>query len=565
MDRATIEAKDLAPARADLERIAHASRAELARLFGLPGFPSLFDLYLPADYHNPDRYAVYISEAMLGLPDRDYYLKDDPQLEALRVKYRAYIAQMLELAGASPAQAAASAREVLAFETAAARVQWPIEQRRKVDLTWNPRTKTQLLRYAPGFPWQPFLESLDLGERQNLVLGEITAIRDLARLFQRTPLATLRAWLTFQYLSTHAQYLPRRFDAAKFAFYGQALRGQPEQRERWRRGVEEVNWALGDAVAQPYVAAYFPPASKAKMQQLVADLLAALGERIDALEWMTPATKARARQKLAAVTLKVGYPGKWKDYSSLVVRRDDLMGNVRRAQQWQWDYKRARLDQPVDHDEWDMLLPQEIDAYYNPSNNEIVFSAAILQPPLFDPNADPAVNYGAIGAIIGHEIGHGFDDQGRKFGPHGALEDWWTAEDVRGFDARTARLVQEFSDFQVLPGLHVNGANTVGENIGDLGGLNMAHEAYRIFLKGRSAPLLDGLTGDQRFFLAWAQTWREKNRDAVLREMVLSDVHAPASVRVNGPVRNIDAWYAAFEVQPGDKLYLPPDERVRIW
>jgi putative endopeptidase len=443
MDQAAIEAKGLAPARVDLERIAHASRAELARLFGLPGFPSLFDLDLPADYHNPDRYTVYISQASLGLPDRDYYLKDDPQLQALRGKYQAYIAQMLELAGASHAQAASRARAVLAFETAAARVQWPIERRRKVDLTWNPRTKTQLLRYAPGFAWQPFLESLDLGARRDLVLGELTAIRDLAQLFQHTPLATLRAWLTFQYLSTNAAYLPQRFDEARFAFYGQALRGQPEQRPRWMRGVDEVNWALGDAVARPYVAAYFPPASKAKMQQLVADLLVALGERIDALDWMTPATKAHAHQKLAAFTVKIGYPDRWKDYATLVVRGDDLMGNVRRAQQWQWDYKRARLDQPVDHGAWEML-PQESDAYYNASNNEIVFSAAILQPPLFDPNADSAVNYGAIGAVIGHEIGHGFDDQGRKFGPHGALEDWWTAHDAQVFDARAARLVREF-------------------------------------------------------------------------------------------------------------------------
>jgi putative endopeptidase len=564
MDRATIESRGLEPARADLERIAHASRAQLARLFGLPGFPSLFDVDLTPDYHNPDRYAVYLSESSLGLPDRDYYLKDDAQLRALRVRYQAYIAQILELGGASRAQAAALAPRVLAFETAAARAQWPIERRRNVDLTWNPRTRQELRRYAPGFPWQPFFESLDLGDRQQLVLAELSAIRDLARLFQRTPLATLRAWLTFQYLSSQAQYLPQRFDAANFAFYGQALRSQPEQQPRWKRGVEQVNWALGDAVGRLYVAAYFPPASKAKMQQLVADLLAALSERLDALDWMTPETKARAHQKLAAFTVKIGYPETWKDYGALSVRRDDLMGNVRRAEQWQWDYKRARLDRPVDRGEWEMC-PQDIDAYYNASNNEIVFPAGILQPPFFDPNADAAVNYGAIGAIIGHEIGHGFDDQGRKFGPHGALEDWWTAQDVQVFSARTARLAEEYSGFQVLPGLHVNGSNTIGENIGDLGGLNMAHEAYRISLGGRSAPLIDGLSGDQRFFLAWAQTWREKDREAMLREMVLSDVHAPASVRVNGPLPNMDAWYAAFDVRPGDKLYLPPAERVRIW
>ncbi len=563
MDTAAIEANGLAPAQADLNSIAAAnSREAIARLFGLPGFASLFDADLPADFHNPDRYALYLSESALGLPDRDYYLKDDAKLKELRAKYVAYIGQMLELAGAS--NSASRARAVMAFETAASKVQWPIDKRRDVDLNWNPRTKAQLLIYAPGFPWQRFLESLKLGERQDLVVGELSAVRDLAQLFERTPLPTLRDWLTFQYLSSHARYLPQRFDSAHFAFYGQAMRGQPEQRERWKRAVDEVDGALGESVGRLYVAQYFPPASKAKMQQMVADLRAALSERLDALDWMTPATKTRAHEKLAAFTPKIGYPDKWKDYSALAVRRDDLIGNVRRAAQWQWDYKVARVDGAVDRAEW-QLTPQEINAYYNPSNNEIVFPAAILQPPFFDPNADDAVNFGAIGAIIGHEIGHGFDDQGRKFGPDGALQDWWTATDVQVFSARTARLIKEFSAFEALPGLKVNGANTIGENIGDLGGLNMAHEAYRISLQGQPAPLIDGLSGDQRFFLAWAQAWREKYRDGALRELVLSDVHSPSNFRVNGPLPNIDAWYAAFNVQPGDKLYIAPAERVRIW
>jgi predicted metalloendopeptidase len=563
MDQAAIEANGLAPVQADLQSIASAnSRASIARLFGRPGFASLFDADLPADFHNPDRYAVYLSEASLGLPDRDYYLKDDPKLKELRAKYLAYIATMLELAGAR--DSGAKARAIMAFETAASRVQWPIDKRRDVDLTWNPRTKAQLLVYAPGFPWQPFLESLKLGDRQDLVLGELGALRDLAQLFDHTPLPTLRAWLTFQYLNSHAQYLPQRFDAAHFAFYGQAMRGQPEQRERWKRAVDQVDGALGESVGSLYVAQYFPPASKAKMQQLVADLRAALSERIDVLEWMTPATKTRAHEKLAAFTPKIGYPDKWKDYSALSVRRDDLIGNVRRASEWQWNYKLARIDRPVDRAEWQMT-PQEINAYYNPSNNEIVFPAAILQPPFFDPNADAAVNFGAIGAIIGHEIGHGFDDQGRKFGPDGALQDWWTPADAQAFTARTARLIKEFSAFEALPGLNVNGANTIGENIGDLGGLNMAHEAYLLSLKGQSAPVIGGLSGDQRFFLAWAQAWREKYRDGLLREIVLSDVHSPSNFRVNGPLPNIDAWYAAFNVQPGDRLYIPPAQRVRIW
>jgi len=563
LDQAAIESHGLAPAQGDLARIAAARTHEaLAQLFGEVGFASLFDVQLPADFKNPDRYCVFISESTLGLPDRDYYLKDDPQLKALRAKYVAYIAQMLELAGV--ADAAAKAREIMAFETAAAKVQWPIEKRRDVDAIYNPRTKAQLLAYAPGFPWQAFLEAQQLGNRQELVLAELTAIRDLAALFGRTGVPTLQAFLTFHYLSSHAPYLPKRFDGARFAFYGQAMRGQPQQRERWKRGVDAVDDALGEAVGQLYVAQYFPPESKAKMQRLVADLEAALSERLDALDWMTPQTKKRAHEKLAAFTPKIGYPDKWKDYSSLVVRREDLIGNVRRAAQWQWDYQIARLDKPVDRAEWQMT-PQEINAYYNPSNNEIVFPAAILQPPFFDPNADAAVNYGAIGAVIGHEMGHGFDDQGRKFGPNGAMQDWWTAEDARVFTARTARLIKEFSAFEALPGLTVNGANTIGENIGDLGGLNMAHEAYRISLKGRASPVIDGLSGDQRFFLAYAQVWREKYRDGALRELVMSDVHSPAQFRVNGPLPNIDAWYAAFDVTPGDKLYIKPEDRVRIW
>jgi len=563
MDSQTIEANGLAPARADLERIAAATtREELARLFALPGFASLFDIDLPADLRNPDRYAVVISESSLGLPDRDYYLKDDPQLRALREQYLAYIAEILTLGGS--ADAGAKARDIMAFETAAARVQWPIEKRRDVEATYNPRTRQQLLGLAPGFPWAAFLESAQLGSRQDLVLAELGAIRDLAQLFSHTPVTTLQAWLTFQYLSGHAPYLPQRFDAAHFAFYGRALRGQPQQRERWKRAVDDVDAALGEPVGRLYVARYFPPESKVKMLALVGDLLAALNERIDELDWMTTATKSRAHEKLATFTLKIGYPDEWKDYSALVIRRDDLLGNVRRAAEWHWSYQLARLDRPVDRAEWQMN-PQDINAYYNPSNNEIVFPAAILQPPFFDPNADAAVNFGAIGAVIGHEIGHGFDDQGRKFGPDGGLEDWWTAQDARVFTARTARLIHEYSAFEALPGLKVNGANTVGENIGDLGGLNMAYEAYRLSLRGAPAPVIDDLSGAQRFFLAYAQVWRSKYRDGALRELVMSDVHSPDRFRVNGPLPNIDAWYQAFDVQPDDRLYIKPEDRVRIW
>jgi len=563
MDQAALEANGLAPAQPDLQRIAAArTRTDIARLFGELGFASLFDVQLPADFKNPDRYSVAISESTLGLPDRDYYLKDDPQLKELRGKFVSYIAQMITLGGV--ADAAGKARDVMAFETAASKVQWPIEKRRDVDAVYNPRTKQQLLAFAPGFPWQAFLEAEHLGAREDLVLGELSAIHDLAELFHHTPVPTLQAFLTFHYLSSHAPYLPKRFDEARFAFYGQTMRGQPQQRERWKRGVDAVDDAVGESVGRLYVAKYFPPESKAQMQELVADLRAALSARIDALDWMTPETKTRAHEKLAMFTPKIGYPDKWKDYSALVIGHDDLLGNVRRANEWQWNYQVARLDKPVDRAEWQMT-PQEINAYYNPSNNEIVFPAAILQPPFFDPSADAAVNFGAIGAVIGHEIGHGFDDQGRKFGPDGSMKDWWTARDAEVFTTRTARLIKEFSGFEALPGLKVNGANTIGENIGDLGGLNMAHEAYVITLKGEAAPVIDGLSGDQRFFLAYAQVWREKYREGALRQLVMSDVHSPSRFRVNGPLPNIDAWYAAFNVQPGDKLYIAPAERVRIW
>jgi len=563
MDEAAIEANGLAPVQDDLKRIAAAgTRTDIAKLFGLPGFASLFDLDLPPDLKNPDRYSVVISQSRLGLPDRDYYLKDDPKLKEIREKYVAYIGQMLTLGGVT--DATAKAADIMAFETAVARVQWPYEKRRDVDATYNPRTKQELLAYAPGFGWQAFLDASSVGGRQELVLSELTAIRDLADLFKRTSLPTLKAYLTFHYLSDHAPYLPKRFDEARFAFYGQTLRGQPQQRERWKRAVDEVNEALGEQVGQLYVARYFPPESKAKMQELVANLRAALSDRIDSLEWMTPETKSRAHEKLATFTPKIGYPDVWKDYSNLTVRRDDLIGNVRRAAEWHWQYQVARLDKPVDRAEWQMT-PQTINAYYNPLNNEIVFPSAILQPPFFDPNADDAVNYGAIGAVIGHEIGHGFDDQGRKFGPDGSLQDWWTPKDAEVFKSRVSKLIAQYSAFEALPGLKVKGENTIGENIGDLGGLNMAYRAYQLSLHGKPAPVIDGLTGDQRFFLSWAQVWRTKTRDGALREQVMSDPHSPAIFRVNGPLPNIDAWYTAFGVKPGDKLYIKPEDRVSIW
>jgi putative endopeptidase len=563
MDQSGIESRGLAPAQADLQKIQAArSRRDIAALFGSPGFASLFDVQLPPDLKNPDRYSIVISQSSLGLPDRDYYLKPDPALEQLRPRYVAYVEQILEL-GSVP-HAHEMARKIFEFETQVAKRQWAIEQRRDVDKTYNPRTRKELIRCAPGFSWDTFLTASELGGREQLVLSEITAIRDIAALFARTPLPTLRGYLTFRYLSDHAQYLPRRFDQAAFEFYGRTMRGQPQQRERWKRGVDAVNEALGEQVGQIYVQEYFPPRSKAMMEELVANLRASLADRIDHLDWMTDATKARAREKLAAFTPKIGYPEHWKDYSGLEVVRDDVLGNARRGLMWHWRYQVERLDRPVDRSEWQMT-PQEVNAYYNPLNNEIVFPAAILQPPFFDPNADSAVNYGGIGATIGHEMGHGFDDQGRKFGPHGNLEDWWTPQDAAVFKTRVDKLISQYNRFEALPGLKVNGANTVGENIGDLGGLNMAYHAYQLSLHGQPAPVIGGLSGDQRFFLSWAQVWRAKYREGLMRELVLSDVHSPSRFRVNGPLPNMAEWYSAFGVAEGDKLYIDPAERVSIW
>ncbi len=563
MDEAGIEARGLAPLEADLARIQAAkSKTDIATLFGLPGFMSTFGVGISADLKDPNRYSLDIGQSGLGLPDRDYYLQNDPKLDEHRAKYVAYIEQMLTLGGVQ--DAAKKARGIMQFETALAKGQWSIEQRRDAEANYNPRTKAELRAYAPGFDWQAFFDASDIGKREHFVVGPLTAVRDSAKLIDKTSLGTLKDYLTFHLLRSNAAFLPKRFDEANFAFYGQQLRGQPQQRERWKRGVAVTGDALGELVGQVYVKDYFPPESKAKMEVLVGNLRAALKQRLATLSWMSEETRRRADEKLATFIAKIGYPDQWKDYSALAVRRDDIIGNVQRASVWSWQRDLARLDGPVDRTEWFMNV-HDINAYYNPLNNEIVFPAAILQPPFFDPAADDAVNYGGIGAVIGHEIGHGFDDQGRKFAPDGSLRDWWTKQDADAFIAKTKVLVAQYSAFDALPGLKVNGAISLGENIGDLGGLNMAYQAYRNSLNGKEAPVLDGLTGEQRFFLSWAQVWRTKMRDEALRAQVLSDPHSPAYFRVNGAVRNMDEWYTAFDVKPGDKLYLAPQERVKIW
>lgn len=563
MDEAGIEKAGLEPVAADLSRIQAArDKKDIATLFGTSGMPSVFKLFATPDAKHPDKYSLEIGQSGLGLPNRDYYLKDDAKLKDVREQYLAYIEQMLTLGGVT--EAAAKAKDIMAFETSLAQVYWPIERLRDADATYNPYSKAQLLAYAPGFDWQAYLEAKEVPTRESFVLGPTTAIRDAAQIVHRTSLDTLKAYLTFQTLNNQAAYLPKRFDDAQFAFNGKVLRGQPVQRDRWKRAVAEANKGVGELVGRMYVEKHFPPESKAKMQTLVANLRASLKERLEQSSWLSDDTRKRALEKLGTFVTKIGYPDEWKDYSGLDVRRGDLIGNIKRAQLWEWRRDIARLDQPVDRNEW-YMTPQRVNAYYNPLNNEIVFPAAILQPPFFDPNADDAVNYGGIGVVIGHEIGHGFDDQGRKFAADGSLEDWWTGADAAAFTKQTEKLIAQYSSFEALPGLNVNGAITIGENIGDLGGLNMSLHAYKLSLNGKPAPVIDGLTGEQRFFLAYAQVWRAKYRDEALRVQVLSDPHSPSKFRVNGAVRNMDEWYQAFDIKPTDQLYLPPDQRVKIW
>ncbi|HTE41248.1 MAG TPA: M13-type metalloendopeptidase, partial [Steroidobacteraceae bacterium] len=514
------------------------------------------------DPKDPDRYTVSVSHAGLGLPEREYYLNPEPKFAEIRLKYRAHIEKLLTLARQS--DATGKAGRIVAIETEIAKLHWKIADRRDRDKTYNRRSRPETLALLNGYPLQAMLDAQGLGERTDLILRELDALPKLAALYQSTPLGTWKDYMTFANISAHADMLPKALVDEDFDFFGRTLNGQPEQRDRWKRAVGAVNDALGEAVGDVYVQRHFSADAKSKMQALVENLRRAYGQRIDALPWMTAQTKAVAREKLAAFRVKIGYPDKWRDYSSLEVRADDPIGNARRAEIFDYKRRLARIDKPTDREEWSMT-PQTVNAYYNSVFNEIVFPAAILQPPFFDPNADAAVNYGGIGGVIGHEMGHGFDDQGAKSDARGVLRDWWTSADVTAFKGLTDKLAGQYDGFQALPGLNVNGRLTLGENIGDNGGLTVSLAAYKISLGNRPAPLLASLTGEQRFFLSWAQVWRTQAREQAVRNQVLTDPHSPPEFRVNGTVRNMSAWYEAFDVKPGQKLYLPPQERVTIW
>jgi putative endopeptidase len=569
-DTAAIERRGLTPAKKDLASLAALRTLDdVARAMGNPAVPANgpFAVSITADAKNPTRYVESVSQSGLGLPNRDYYLNDDAALVATREAYRTYLATMLTLAGDDHADARAGA--VFALEAAIAKHQWTAVESRNADKTYNPMTEATLASYAPGFPWATFLSARGLSAKgpngdRVLIVRQNTAFPALANLFAATPVAVWRDYLTVHYLHAMSAYLPKAFDDADFAFFGKVLSGQVAELPRDTRAVHLIDQRLGHPLGKLYVAKYFPPASKAKVEALVANLLKAYDADIRQITWMTDATKAKALDKLHHFTPHVGYPDTWRDFSGLVISRSDLIGDIERSSAFEWHYRLARIDQPVDRSEWNMT-PPTVNAYYTPTLNSIFFPAAILQPPFFDPNADDAVNYGGIGAVMGHEIGHGFDDQGSKYNGLGVLQDWWTDEDRQAFDARVATLGAQYDSYEGLPGLHVNGKLTMGENIGDLSGLAIALQAYHYSLNGKPAPVIDGYTGDQRYFLGFAQIWREKNSEASLRRQLLSNPHSPAHWRVVGPTRNVDAWYDAFGVTPGDTYYLPPDKRVHLW
>jgi putative endopeptidase len=556
-----LDAKPLAP---DLARIrAVKTKDEFTALMGkanTTAFSTILPVRIQIDAKSPKRYAVYTGTAGLGLPDRDYYLQA-PFAEK-KAKYQAYVQQILTMIGWDhPAE---NAKAIVDFETGLADATWTRAQRRDRDKTYNPATLAELQAMTPGFDWKRYLAGTELPKVDRFIVTTNTSFPKFAKTYEATPLSTLKAWQAFHVADGAAPYLSKRFVDASFEFHNKTLAGQPEQRARWKRAVAFTDGVIGESVGRVYVARYFPPESKAKMDALVKDIQTALRNRIEHLTWMSDATKAKALEKLAKFTVKIGYPVKWRDYGPLTLKADDLYGNMIRAGAYDWRRDVHRLNGPVDKTEWGMT-PQTVNAYYNPVNNEIVFPAAILQPPFFDPNADPAINYGGIGGVIGHETSHGFDDQGRKSNGDGVLTDWWTPEDAAKFEAQAKKLGLQYSAFEPVPGAHVNGQLTMGENIGDMGGLSLGLDAYHASLHGKPAPVIDGFTGDQRVFLGWAQVWREKIRPDFARQLVVIDPHSPARFRVNGTIRNIDGWYSAFDVKPGEKLYVAPEDRVRIW
>ncbi|WP_373896851.1 M13 family metallopeptidase [uncultured Massilia sp.] len=568
MDEKTLEALGTRPLAGELQRIrtlkdkkgvpalvAHLSRIGVATPYGIG---------VAQDAKASTKYATYIRQGGLGMPDRDYYLKlDDKKMADIRAAYEKHVASILGLAGDK--DAAARAKAIVAFETELAKVQWTRVELRDPNKSYNKMSVAELVALTPGYDWKAALAGAGVGNKADYVIvGQPSYLTGLNAVLERTDLATVKAYFEWQLLREYAPYLSKAFVDENFDFYGRTLTGATENRPRWKIGVSVVEGALGEALGREYVAQYFPPERKARMEELVKNVLAAYKESIDGLDWMSPETKKEAQAKLATFNPKIGYPSKWRDYTRLAIKKDDLVGNVQRAAIFAHERNVNKLGKPIDREEWGMT-PQTVNAYYNSRMNEIVFPAAILQPPFFNAQADDAANYGAIGAVIGHEIGHGFDDKGSQSDGQGNLRNWWTDQDQARFKAKTDMLVKQYDAFEPVPGYHVNGALTLGENIGDNSGLAIAYKAYKISLHGQPAPVIDGLTGDQRFFMGFGQVWRSKMREAAQIQQVKTDPHSPGQFRANGTLRNQAAFYEAFGVKEGDKMYLKPEDRVTIW
>jgi len=563
LDNGAVEAKGLAPIEPWLTKVRSVDKAGLAGLLAEAdrnGVSHFFGGYVGQDDKNPDVYIYSLYQDGLGMPDRDFYLKPGERNDTLQAAYRTHLENMLVLAG--EANAAARAKAIYDLEKQIATVHWDKNDSSDATKVYNKMTIAELAQAAPGFDWAGFIRGVGVNEDMILV-AQPSAFTGEAKLISEAPIAVIRDLLLVRSLDDFSDVLPDAVAKESFAFYGTALSGTPEMQERWKRAVDFTTGNLGEAVGQDYVARYFPPETKAAMDKLVKNVIAALGERIDRLSWMQPETKVKARAKLASFTTKIGYPDKWKDYSKLDIEADDLFGNALRSNQFAHDDNISRLGGPIRRWEWSMT-PMTVNAYANFGMNEIVFPAAILQPPFFDPNADPAINYGGIGAVIGHEISHHFDDQGAKYDQTGKLADWWTPADVKAFEAAGKALVAQYDAYEVLPGEHLDGTFTLGENIGDLAGLTIAYDAYKKALGGKEAPVIDGTTGDQRFFLGWAQVWRRNYREQNLSQRITTDPHSP-SIQRAWVSRNLDPWYKAFQVKPGQTLYLAPEDRVRIW
>ena len=565
MDEAAIEAKGATPLDPQFKEIAAIKTpAQLATLFGKDnriGVTTPLGVQVEQDLKDNTQYTVYVGQGGLGMPDRDYYLVDNPKFVETRAKYQTHIAKMLSLAGVADADA--KAKRIYEVERQIAQVHWTNVEQRQVEKIYNPLATAEFAKTYPGFEWSAYFAAAGVAGQTQIVVAQPSAVTGIAKLIAAVPLATWKEYLTYHTISDGASMLSKPFVDENFAFNGKVLSDTPQLKDRWKRGVDLVNGGMGEAVGSLYVEKYFPPEAKAKADDLVKNIIAAMDVRLSNLEWMSPETKAKARAKLAAFTPKIGYPDTWRDYSALRIVPGDAYGNALRAGEFEYQRNLSKLGQPVDRSEWQMT-PQTVNAYANPLLNEVVFPAAILQPPFFDPNADPAVNYGGIGAVIGHEISHHFDDQGRKFDPQGNLADWWSPQDVERFKSYTDKVVAQFNAYEPLKGSHVNGELTLGENMADLAGLAVAFDAYHRSLDGKPAPVIDGYTGDQRFFLGWAQVWRSKYRDAMMQQLLTTDPHTPGNYRAY-MVRNMDGWYKAFDVKPGQKYYLAPTDRLRVW